>query len=88
MYDYRANMYHMVFRKAVCMAKETTRVTYNLTSELVEQVREYADNMNINMTSAVSVLLSTALNGQKAMSDLNKLMKAYEDEQKKAKATE
>lgn len=70
------------------MAKDTTRVTYNLTTDLVEQVREYAENMNINMTSAVSVLLSTALNGQKAMTDLNKLMKAYEDEQKKAKAKE
>lgn len=55
------------------MAKDTTRVTYNLTTDLVEQVREYAENMNINMTSAVSVLLSTALNGQKAMTDLNKL---------------
>ncbi len=51
------------------MAKDTTRVTVNLTSELVNQVDAYAEQMNINRTSAVAVLLSTSLNGQKAMSD-------------------
>lgn len=65
------------------MAKEVTRVTFNLPSSLVEQVDKYGNEMNINRTSAVSVLLSQALKSQKAMSDLGDLMKAYKDEQNK-----
>jgi len=61
------------------MAKDTTRVTVNLTSELVNQVDAYAEQMNINRTSAVAVLLSTSLNGQKAMSDLGELLKLYQE---------
>ena len=52
------------------MAKDITRVTVNLNSELVNQVDKYAEDMNINRTAAVAVLLSQAVNSQKAMSDL------------------
>lgn len=79
----------MVFEKGGRpMAREKARFTVNLTTELADQVDAYADEMGINRTSAVSVLLSMALNSQKAMSDLGKLMKAYEDEQKKLKTKE
>ena len=70
------------------MAKDTTRVTVNLTSELVNQVDAYAEQMNINRTSAVAVLLSTSLNGQKAMSDLGELLKLYQEEQNKTDKAE
>lgn len=63
------------------MSRDTTRVTVNLTSELVNQVDAYAEQMNINRTSAVAVLLSTSLNGQKAMNDLGELLKLYQEEQ-------
>ena len=56
------------------MAKDITRVTVNLNSELVNQVDKYAENMNINRTAAVAVLLSQAVNSQKAMSDLGELL--------------
>ena len=66
------------------MAKEVTRVTFNLPSSLVDQVDAYGESMHINRTSAVSVLLSMALNSQKAMSDMSDLLKLLQEEQKKA----
>ena len=65
------------------MAKETTRVVVNLNSELVRQVDSYAESMNINRTSAVAVLLSQAVNSQKAMNDLGELLKMVKAEQMK-----
>lgn len=65
------------------MAKNITRVTVNLNSELVEQVDKYADDMNINRTAAVAVLLSQAVNSQKAMSDIGDLLTIYKGEQAK-----
>ncbi len=62
------------------MAKDTIRVTCNLSSDLVQKIEDYAEQNGINRTSAVSVLLSQALQGQQAMSDLNKLVKIYERE--------
>lgn len=64
------------------MAKDiTTRVTVNLNSELVNQVDKYAEDMNINRTAAVAVLLSQAVNSQKAMSDLGELLTMVKAEQ-------
>lgn len=65
------------------MARDITRVTVNLNSELVEQVDKYAEDMNINRTAAVAVLLSQAVNSQKAMSDLGELLTMVKEEQKK-----
>ena len=64
--------------------KETTRLNINLPVELIERVDNYADNMAINRTSAVAVLLSMALDNQRAMNTLEELMMAYrkEEEQK------
>lgn len=67
------------------MARDITRVTVNLNSELVEQVDKYAEEMNINRTAAVAVLLSQALNSQKAMNDLSELVKMAKSEQDMAK---
>jgi metal-responsive CopG/Arc/MetJ family transcriptional regulator len=63
------------------MARDITRVTVNLNSELVEQVDKYAEEMNINRTAAVAVLLSQAVNSQKAMSDLGELLTMVKAEQ-------
>ena len=62
------------------MSKEIARVNLNLTKELVEKVDQYADEMNINRTSAISVLLSQALNTQKAMNDLSELLKLVQEQ--------
>lgn len=60
------------------IAKDTIRVTCNLSTELVKKIEEYANLNGINRTSAISVLLSQALQGQQAMADLNKLLQIYE----------
>lgn len=67
------------------MARDLTRVTVNLSSDLVTKIDQYADENGIKRTSAVSVLLSQALQGQQAMSDLNKLIQLYESEKAKPK---
>lgn len=68
----------------VTMAKvETSRMVMNIPTELLTQLDEYASKMNINRTSAVCVLLSQALDSQKAMNDLGELVKLYQSEQNK-----
>jgi metal-responsive CopG/Arc/MetJ family transcriptional regulator len=66
------------------MAKvETSRMVMNIPTELLAQLDEYASKMNINRTSAVCVLLSQSLNGQKAMNDLGELLRVYHEEKDK-----
>lgn len=60
--------------------KETMRLNINVPLELMDRVDTYADNMAINRTSAVAVLLSMALDSQKAMNTLDELLKVYSEE--------
>lgn len=62
---------------------ETTRMGMNIPTELMDKLDEYADRMNISRTSAVCVLLSQALNSQKAVNDLGELLKLVKAEQMK-----
>lgn len=64
---------------------DTEKITVNLSRVLMEQVREYADTMGINVTSAISVLMGTALNERRAIDGIQKFMEVYEAE--KAKET-
>lgn len=67
---------------------ETTRMGMNIPTELMDKLDEYADRMNISRTSAVCVLLSQALNSQKAMNDLGEFLKLYQEEQAKTSKAE
>ena len=67
---------------------ETVRFGMNMPAELMKQLDDYADRMNISKSSAVCVLLSQALNSQKAMNDLGELIKLYHEEQKKTDKAE
>ena len=71
----------MVFRKVVTMAREVKRININVPVETLKRIDTYADNMSINRTSAILVLLSQAMDSQKAMSDLGELLKLYQEEQ-------
>lgn len=62
---------------------ETTRMGMNIPTELMDKLDEYADRMNISRTSAVCVLLSQALDSQKAINDLGELLKLVKAEQMK-----
>lgn len=66
------------------MARDLTRITLNLSTRLVEQLDAYADEMGLVRTSAISVLLSQALNSQKAMQDIGELLKLVKEEQNKS----
>ena len=65
------------------MAREVKRININIPVETLERVDRYADSMSINRTSAILVLLSQAMDSQKAMSDLGELVKLYQLEQSK-----
>ena len=62
---------------------ETTRMGMNIPTELMDKLDEDADRMNISRTSAVCVLLSQALDSQKAVNDLGELLKLVKAEQMK-----
>ena len=64
---------------------ETFRLTFNIPTDLLDQVDEYAKKMCVNRTSALCFLLSQALNSQKAMNDLGEFLKLYQEEQAKGK---
>ena len=64
------------------MAKEKSnielkRVNINLPTNLVERVREYADSIGINTTSAYIVLLNQALDQKEQVNSLPVLMDMY-----------
>ena len=62
---------------------ETFRLTFNIPTDLLGQVDEYAKKMCVNRTSALCFLLSQSLNNQKAINDLGEFLKLYQEEQKK-----
>lgn len=64
---------------------ETIRINMNMPIELVTRLDNYATTMNINRTSAICVLINTALESRKAMNDLSKLLELYQqsDNEKK-----
>lgn len=53
------------------------RVNINLPKSLVDEVKEYADNIGINTTSAYIVLLNQALDYQNIMSSMPLVLDAY-----------
>lgn len=65
------------------MGKDVKRVTFNVPVDLMDRVDVYADSLSINRTSAVCVLLSMALDGQKAMKTMDELLKVVKEEQSK-----
>lgn len=61
---------------------EVIRLNINVPTPLMERLDEYADRMNINRTSAVAVLLTQALDNQKAMNAISELVKLAEEQKK------
>lgn len=65
---------------------EKQRININIPIETLEKIDKYAKKMAINRTSAILVLISTALDAQQTMSDLSELLKIVEEERKKVPA--
>lgn len=67
------------------MKKETRRINMNIPADMVERLDSYAEQMSINRTSAVMVLLSQALDSQRAINTLEELVKAIKEDEKNPK---
>ncbi len=59
--------------------KNLERVNMNLPSHIVERVKEYADDLGINVTSAYIVLLNQALEQKSTINQLPLIMAAFND---------
>ena len=58
---------------------ELVRVNMNLPNSLVERVKDYANKVGINTTSAYIVLLNQALDQKESIESLPIIFKAYEE---------
>lgn len=58
---------------------ELKRVSINLPLQIVERVKEYADNLGLNVTSAYIVLLNQALDQKEIITQMPMLMSIYND---------
>lgn len=55
-------------------------------ANLIQQVDEYANRMNLNRTSAMIVLVSTALEQKNVMSSMDELLNKFSELEEKASA--
>lgn len=58
---------------------ELKRVNMNLPLHIVERVKEYADNLGLNTTSAYIVLLNQALDQKEMLTQMPMLVSMYND---------
>lgn len=56
------------------------KIMISVDEKLLSEIEDYAAKMHLNRSASFSVLCSTALQAQKSMVALDKLMKAYEAE--------
>lgn len=68
------------------MSKELQRLNMNMPADLIQQVDEYANRMNLNRTSAMIFLVSTALEQKNAMSMMDELLNKFSELEEKARA--
>lgn len=61
------------------MARELKRLNVNMPVELVARIDDYANRLSINRSAAVNVLISMALDGQKAVVVLEDAVKAIRE---------
>lgn len=62
---------------------ESKRLNINLPIDLVDKIDQYAGKLNLNRTSAITVLLSLGLQGTEGMEALKNITAAFESEKKK-----
>lgn len=58
---------------------EFKRMNINIPNRLNERIKDYADNMGINVTSAIIVLLNQALDQKDTITYMPELTKMYDD---------
>ena len=68
------------------MSRKLKLLSMNMPVDLIKQVDDYDNRMNLTRTSAITFLVSTALEQKNAMSVMDELLKKISDIEKKAKA--
>lgn len=63
------------------LQKQTKKIVLNVTEDLYNRIDEYAIDMNLNRTAAVTVLISQALEYIKMSKNMNELVKITQSEQ-------
>lgn len=63
--------------------KQTKKIVINVTEDLFNRVDEFADDMNLNRTAAVTVLISQALDHIRMTKNMSELVKISQSEQLK-----
>ena len=66
---------------------EIRKLVCNVDAELLAQIDAYAEELHINRTAAVSVLLSTALKQNRLMNDITRMMDAIDEQKQVTKFT-
>ena len=61
---------------------ETTRMNCNLPSKLVERLKAYSEHIGMPYTQTMTLLLTQALDNQKAWEEIPKITNMYEDYKK------
>lgn len=67
------------------MSRELQKLNMNMPANLIQQVDEYANRMNLNRTSAMIFLVSTALEQKNTMSMMDELLNRFSELEEKAK---
>lgn len=65
------------------MAKELKRLNMNMPADLIDQVDAYAEKMNVNRSSAINMLVSTALEQKNMMEIAQKMIYELQDARSK-----
>jgi metal-responsive CopG/Arc/MetJ family transcriptional regulator len=68
------------------MSRKLKLLSMNMPVDLIKQVDDYANRMNLTRTSAITFLVSTALEQKNAMTAVDKLLKKLKDIEVMAKA--
>lgn len=65
--------------------RELTRVNMNLPTEIVEKVKEYAQNLGLPVTQAYTVLINMALEQKEVISSMPKMIELIQKFEEKEK---
>lgn len=74
-----SNMKGVLDKMAKMKNNELTRVSINLPISIVEKVKDYADSLGINATSAYIVLLNQALEQKDMLNNLPLMFSMFND---------
>lgn len=70
------------------MDSKVKKYNFNFPTELIERVDQFGERLNINRTSAMCVLLNTALQNDKMIESVPTVIEMYQSIQEAQKVTQ